>query len=620
MQSSSQRSKRTPGITVPAVGLLRNPDVRNVVLLLGLAVLLWIPRLHGPIDFRYDAGVYYITGTSLAEGKGYRLLYEPGEIQTVQYPPLLPLFVACHQWILGTSDPEVVGQWLRLSYFLVFLLYVQAVYAMARQYLVATESLLIGVISCLCLQSYFLSDLLFAEIPFALLATLFVICNRRGDNGLSFVGTAFLGIAAYLLRTAGIALLGAWVAESFLKKAWRQLALRTAVALVPLVAWQAYISHVKSGLEYQHPAYPYQRLPYMYYNVSYSESTLLIDTWTPELGPATWGDLTKRVFDNLAAMQMKLGEAITAGKGFWEWLVMDIRQKTGLPLLPLWVVTIPITLLSCLTIAGTALLLARREWFLAIYIIASVVVMCLTPWANQFCRYLTPLTPFLALSVMQLLAAFRVFSRQHWGAKGRAVGQTVTVLVVATILAVDVYTVLRCYQLLRHQGRTYAEQGRQSGNCLFFYDRTWRDYDTALAWLKEQARPDAIVATVAPERVYLKAGLRAVMPPMEVDTAKAQHWLDAVPVAYIIADELKFADTTRKYVDPVMRCYPERWQLIYGLPDTNTRVYQRVPARGTAKEQTGPTPRTAQVRTHAVEARKVLHGAIWSRNLNGSPF
>ena len=59
---------------------------------------------EGPLDLRYDAGVYYILGTSLAEGHGYRLLSEPGQIQAVQYPPLLPALVAIHQRLSGTND------------------------------------------------------------------------------------------------------------------------------------------------------------------------------------------------------------------------------------------------------------------------------------------------------------------------------------------------------------------------------------------------------------------------------------------------------------------------------------------------------------------------------------
>ena len=78
-------------------------------LILALAVVLWLPRLSGPIDLRYDAGVYYLLGTSLAQGHGYRIPSEPGSPQALQYPPLLPAIVATYQRALGTSDPLIIG-------------------------------------------------------------------------------------------------------------------------------------------------------------------------------------------------------------------------------------------------------------------------------------------------------------------------------------------------------------------------------------------------------------------------------------------------------------------------------------------------------------------------------
>ena len=102
----------------------------TIAALLVLSVAIWLPRLRGPIDLRWDGGTYYVLGTSLAEGRGYRLLNEPGEIEAVQYPPLLPAIVAVHQWILGSSDPMIVGHWLRLTFFVMFLVSVLATYAL----------------------------------------------------------------------------------------------------------------------------------------------------------------------------------------------------------------------------------------------------------------------------------------------------------------------------------------------------------------------------------------------------------------------------------------------------------------------------------------------------------
>ena len=68
----------------------------RAVLLL-VCIVIWIPRFTGPINFRWDASAYYILGTALSQGHGYRLLNEPGEIEAVQYPPLLPMIVAAVQ-------------------------------------------------------------------------------------------------------------------------------------------------------------------------------------------------------------------------------------------------------------------------------------------------------------------------------------------------------------------------------------------------------------------------------------------------------------------------------------------------------------------------------------------
>src|SRR5437762_9157703 len=100
-----------------------------------IALLLWAPRLSGPIDLRWDGGVYYILGTSLATGHGYRILSEPGSPEALQYPPLLPVVVALYQRVLGTTDPAVVAQWLRISYAAIFLAYALAALALARRYL-----------------------------------------------------------------------------------------------------------------------------------------------------------------------------------------------------------------------------------------------------------------------------------------------------------------------------------------------------------------------------------------------------------------------------------------------------------------------------------------------------
>ena len=142
-----------------------------------------LPRLHGPIDLRWDASTYYILGTALAEGKGYRLLNEPGNIQAVQYPPLLPSIIAIYQRIMGTSDYFPVGRTLRLTYFLLSGLYLLAVYALARRMLSPLHAFFASAITGLSFNSFFYpSETLYAELPFALVSILFLLCYRKQGN------------------------------------------------------------------------------------------------------------------------------------------------------------------------------------------------------------------------------------------------------------------------------------------------------------------------------------------------------------------------------------------------------------------------------------------------------
>src|SRR6185503_1283286 len=90
-------------------------ELVHVLVLLLVTGAHWLPRLRGPIDLRYDGGVYFVLGTALARGDGYRLLNEPGEIEAIQYPPLFPAVIALHQLVLGSDDPLVVGEVLRWS-------------------------------------------------------------------------------------------------------------------------------------------------------------------------------------------------------------------------------------------------------------------------------------------------------------------------------------------------------------------------------------------------------------------------------------------------------------------------------------------------------------------------
>jgi hypothetical protein len=178
---------------------------------LAVAVILWVPRLSGPIDLRWDAGVYYLLGTSLANGDGYRIPSEPGSPEALQYPPLLPAVVAVHEWVLGTTNPHVVAPWLRKLYFVIFVAYALAVLALAKRHLRPWFALAAAALCLLQIVTIFLSDLLFADLPFALVSVVFALVAASSRPAsrpwLREMSSFALAAAGFLLRAAGVVLL-----------------------------------------------------------------------------------------------------------------------------------------------------------------------------------------------------------------------------------------------------------------------------------------------------------------------------------------------------------------------------------------------------------------------------
>ena len=340
-------------------------------IVVALALLLWLPRLSGPIDLRWDGGVYYLLGTSLATGHGYRILSEPGAPEAIQYPPLLAAVVALHERVLGTTDPSVVAPWLRRSYAAMFILFGVSLLAFAKRVL-SKGFAVIAVALCLCqVMTVFMSDLLFTELPFALLSVLFVLVatrdGPRSDPWLRESLMFFLAAAGFLLRTAGLALLGAWVIDAFIHRHWRLALIRLALALIPIVAWQSYIGNVRGSREYTHPAYEYQRAPYQYSNVSYAENASLVDPFRPELGRLDASALATRLTSNVPSMLLALGQAVSVREGEWDRLLAKIQHKLlGRSIAPRKIASIAIFPLAAIVVLGLLVFLRRGAWIIVL--------------------------------------------------------------------------------------------------------------------------------------------------------------------------------------------------------------------------------------------------------------
>ncbi len=551
---------------------------RLVLLLLSMLVIAsWLPRMSGPIDLRWDGGAYYVLGTSLAEGKGYRLLNEPGEIEAIQYPPLLASFVAAHQIVLGTSDLVVVGRWLRLSFFFIYAALAFATYVMLRHYFAVWVALFGTLVVLLNLFTTFLSDLCFAEIPFALAIVLFVVCTRKSSGPIHGAFAGVFATVAFLLRSVGVALFAAWVIEGLVKKEFRKAAVRLLIASVPVLAWQAYILHVEHSPSYTKPAYAYQRAGYMFYNVSYATNISLADPFRPELGKVAVAQLATRISQNLLHMPVSLGGAVSAKKDFWRgWMVFRGQRFPILKMIPRWLFYVPLILLGGLILGGVTLLAREREVVVPVCILATLGAISLTPWPDQFNRYLASVAPILVLALLSCLLTLwrycRTVSRESvkWSLR------IFIALVAGLILTSESYSqhvmYRDSYQRVKYRDRAGHEVDYRS----FYYGKGYKALDAGLDWLKRRAKPDDIIAASMPQWAYLKTGLKAVMPPFEEDLKTAQSCLDSVPVTYLVLDFETGVNFAIDYMMPLALNAPQYWKQIYSDEEGTLLIYERV--------------------------------------------
>ena len=571
-------------------------DAFCVLILSVIMIASWIPRFSGPIDLRWDAGVYYVLGTSLAEGKGYRLCNEPGEIRAVQYPPGLPALVALEQIALHSNDPVLVGRWIRVSWCLLSVAYIICTFLLGRLFLPHPYAFLLSAACLLNYEMYFVSTLCFAELPYAFSSTLFgYLFFKKSSGALTRFLAPLAAVASYLMRSIGVALLIAWVADAAFRKQYRHMLVRAIVALIPVILWQSYIHSVESGESYRHPYYSYQRDASMFYNVSYARNVSLKSPFQPEQGLATKRDLINRFIKNLVAMPHYLGEAVSAKEGFWKGHITRVNRLIRPLALPSWVSEIVLVYLGLLVVAGVAWHLLCREWLIPIYVLLTVAGVCMTTWSGQFPRYLAPAEPFLLIGVLSFLLGIKRLSR--FGP--RRLHRLLSVMAIATVSMVVGESLISCvvgYRNFRDKAVYVDANGITREYVLFHYPGAASASEKGLEWLVAHADPHAVVAVSMPQWVYLKTGLKAVMPPLDADPFKAQREIDTVPATYVVVDQLLMEDDFNSRFPALVRQSPDKWRLVYPSPHGEFDIYQRVESNPNAKLVLGQHTKSGSLR------------------------
>jgi hypothetical protein len=558
------------------VRFVRKIDLVLAATVGALVLLTWLPRLDGPIDLRWDGGVYYVLGTSLASGAGYRLLNEPGEITANQYPPLFPAVIALHERIVGTSDPTEVGRRLRLTFLVMSIGLGIALYALFRRHMGPGFAIVAAAVCMLHTSMVFVSDIGFAELPFTVVTVLFFLVETRNEPSWprEFVA-GLLAVAAFLLRTAGVALLVAWVIGGLLRRRPLVAAVRLAFVVPFVFGWQIFTAAVEREPAYGAPSYAYQRADYLFYNVRYARNVTLRNPDRPDLGHLSTIGLAGRLVRNLLTAPRYAAETVSAVRDDWRrlWERLSRLPVVG-RLFHLGLVDVGLFLLGGFVLAGLARQLSVGDHVMPLYVLLYVAAVCLTPWVFSG-RYWIPLAPMMIVGLTYLATWAREVIVPHDRPVLRRWGPGLVLGGLCLVLAVQVTSLRRFYRE-QHQAVSYRDlEGRTVSYRLFYYRDTYRALDDAIDWLREDAPPDAIVAASMPHWVYLRSGLKSVMPPFELDPPTALRLLESVPVRYLVVDG-RTGSFTREFGLPAVALAPDRWESVFEDVEGEVEVFRRV--------------------------------------------
>ena len=229
------------------------PNVKPLLgFILTLLPSLWFTWLNQNAprfgDFGDDA-LYFVSGKSLLDGGGYRILSLPGEPPQTKYPPGYPALLAA-AWTDGATFPSNLNRavWLQWRMLPVMLLLMMLYWK--RIGLGPRWQWGLAALHGINPYILFLSVMLMSEIPFtALVLAALVALHVSESKGLKWVAIAgvMAGIA-FLFRTIGVAMLVTTPLVFLLRRKYTHAAVFALTMSPAVLAWSLWMKlHLPAG-------------------------------------------------------------------------------------------------------------------------------------------------------------------------------------------------------------------------------------------------------------------------------------------------------------------------------------------------------------------------------------
>jgi len=462
-----------------------------------------------------DNAEFAILARSLAAGEGLHYLNHPALLPATKYPPGFPLMLAMLIPLFGGS--MVV---MKVEVVVCYVLLVMVAFLLGRKLIEENLSLVGALMIATSAAVLPYSHEVLSDLPYALfsLLGLLLVINYHARRMPLLIGLAVC-IWAYVVRTAGVSLVGAVALFLLLRHRRREACLLIAAFVIFSAAWMLR-NRLAAGEGSRYLSVFFAANPY-----------------EPDLGRITILGFLKRVMVNL-----------------WTYMT-GMLPLDFLPSIVGYITDFSARAFVSLVLLGVAGLggfsLRKRAALVNLYLLAYMAVCLVWPevWRSE--RFMLPIAPLVAvyfLAGIERICAY--FSLRRMAVLLICIGLAATNL----------------YSLVQYASRPHG------------YPPGWNNYFETAIWARDSTKPDAVVLTRSPFLYYIFSERRTIQYPFTRDAEAMRTYLDRWHPDYIVVDNSIGFPQTATYLVPVLLAMPDRITSVYSTPEPINLVLRYLPS------------------------------------------
>ena len=487
-------------------------------LILFLAII-YIRPLNGYLTGFGDNATYALLGKSIAQGRGYRSIWLPGEPPHYHFPFFFPLLLSPIILLAGLNFLWMKGMVVFFALFSVCLTFI-----FYRSSLGPAWALAIALLVGLCPQFFWFAHQIFAEMPYLAFSLLALICMERyirDDRWLKSSGFAagVFATFAYLTHKSGILLLATFFIYLLLKKKSEGLKERLAKTFI-FVAASGLLFFLWSLRDFFHSGKLLADTHFAQF--------LMGDPYTGHLGRASLQDIIGRIIPNLRAYSLDIASFVYMTRAYH----------------------IP-GVLALLTLAGFIYAFIKKRTCAEIYVLLYIAL--LSVWYVHSGRHLVPLIPFIIYYFLLIIREVCFLPGKLFRGLRAKPGKLAYILLAIFILLMvnSSAPVVKYYARDELDRKTHFNAQRQAE----------QEFLQLSEFVKDQVPAGSIVVSRKPTHLYVFSGRQGVWFPYTANKERVLQAIYRVKADFLLADG--FSPQTDLYLWPVIEENPDLFVPVY---------------------------------------------------------